>query len=101
MEWNALQRRQELIWLINFVAMSEEQLSAFLFKMKKEMHEGNFDFREKVEAAGGLDEALAIGKEAGFDVTRSDWIRCIREERPGCGVLQNLENAGGWNSLGV
>ena len=50
MEWNALQRRQELNYLIDFVAMSEEQLSAFLFKMKKEMHEGKFDFREKVEA---------------------------------------------------
>ena len=55
--------------------MSEDQLNAFFFKMKKEMHEGNFELREKLEAAGGLDETLAIGREAGFDVTRSDWIR--------------------------
>jgi predicted ribosomally synthesized peptide with nif11-like leader len=78
--------------------MSEEQLNAFFFKMKKEMHEGNFDFREKIENAGSLDEALAIAREAGFDVTRSDWLRCISEGRPGYGVLQNLENAGGWSS---
>lgn len=78
--------------------MSEEQLDAFFFKMKKEMYEGNFEFREKIEDAGSLDEALAFAREAGFDVTRSDWLRCIREGRPGCGVLRNLENAGGWNS---
>lgn len=81
--------------------MPEEQFYAFLFKLKKETYEKNLGFRERLEAAGGLDEVLAVVREAGFEVTRSDWLRCIREERPGCGVLQNLENQGGWSSSGL
>lgn len=50
--------------------MSEEQLSALLAKLKADL-----GLREKLRGAGDLDAAVAIAKEAGFDVSRADWLR--------------------------
>ena len=50
--------------------MSEEQLSALLAKLKDD--EG---LQEKLKGAGDLDAAVAIAKEAGFDVTKADWLK--------------------------
>jgi predicted ribosomally synthesized peptide with nif11-like leader len=50
--------------------MSEEQLSALLAKLKDEA-----DLREKLQGAGDLDVAVAMAKEAGFDVSKADWLR--------------------------
>ena len=51
-------------------AMSEEQLSARLAKLRD-----NADLREKLQGAGDLDVALALAKEAGFDVSKADWLK--------------------------
>ena len=48
--------------------MSEEQLSALLAKLKDDA-----GLREKLQGAADLDAALALAKEAGFDVSKADW----------------------------
>jgi predicted ribosomally synthesized peptide with nif11-like leader len=50
--------------------MSEEQLSALLAKIKEDA-----GLREKFKGAAGLDAAVALAKEAGFDVSKADWLR--------------------------
>ena len=50
--------------------MSEAQLSAFLAALKADA-----GLQEKLSGAADLDAALAIAKEAGFDVTKADWLR--------------------------
>ena len=50
--------------------MSEEQLSALLAKLKDDV-----GLREKLQGAGDLDAAVALAKEAGFDVSKADWIK--------------------------
>jgi predicted ribosomally synthesized peptide with nif11-like leader len=50
--------------------MSEEQLSALLAKLKEDM-----ELQEKLKGADDLDAFLAIAKEAGFDVSKADWLR--------------------------
>ena len=47
--------------------MSEEQLKAFLEKIK-----GDTSLQEKLKAAADVDAALAIAKEAGFSITADD-----------------------------
>ena len=51
-------------------SMSEEQLSALLAKLKEDA-----GLREKIQGAGDLDAAVAIAKEAGFDVSKADWLK--------------------------
>jgi predicted ribosomally synthesized peptide with nif11-like leader len=50
--------------------MSEEQLSALLAKLKDDP-----GFQEKLKGAADLDDAVAIAKEAGFDVSKADWLK--------------------------
>ena len=50
--------------------MSEEQLSALLAKLKDDA-----GLREKLQGAGDLDAAVALAKEAGFDVSKADWLK--------------------------
>ena len=50
--------------------MSEEQLSALLAKLKEDA-----GLREKLKGAADLDTAVAIASEAGFDVSKADWLR--------------------------
>ena len=50
--------------------MSEEQLSALLAKIKDDA-----GLQEKLRGAGDLDDAVAIAKAAGFDVSKADWLR--------------------------
>jgi len=50
--------------------MSEEQLAALLAKLKDDA-----GLQEKLKGAADLDAALAIAKEAGFDVSKADWLR--------------------------
>jgi predicted ribosomally synthesized peptide with nif11-like leader len=49
--------------------MSEEQLSALLAKLKEDA-----GLQEKFKGAADLDAAVAMVKEAGFDVSKEDWI---------------------------
>ena len=50
--------------------MSQEQLSLLLDKIKN-----NSDLREQLKSASDFDAALAIAKDAGFDVTKEDWLQ--------------------------
>lgn len=50
--------------------MSEDQLFALLAKLKEEA-----GLLEKLESAGDLDIAVAIAKDAGFEVCKEDWLR--------------------------
>ena len=50
--------------------MSEEQLAALLAKLKEDA-----GLQEKLKGAADLDAAVAVAKEAGFDVSKTDWLR--------------------------
>ena len=50
--------------------MSEEQISALLANLKE-----NAVLQEKLKGAVDLDAAVAMAKEAGFDVSKSDWLK--------------------------
>ena len=56
-------------------AMSEEQLTSLLAKLKDDV-----ELREKLKGAGDLDAAVALAKEAGFDVSKADWIKYQAKE---------------------
>lgn len=53
-----------------FQAMSEEQLTALLAKLKDDA-----GLREKLKGAPDLDAAVTAAKNAGFDVSKEDWLR--------------------------
>jgi len=50
--------------------MSEEQLSALLAKLKDDT-----GLKEKLKGAADLDAAVDLAKEAGFDVSKADWLK--------------------------
>ena len=50
--------------------MSEEQLAALLAKI-----EDDAGLQEKLKGAADLDAAVALAKEAVFDVSKADWLR--------------------------
>jgi predicted ribosomally synthesized peptide with nif11-like leader len=50
--------------------MSEEQLTALLGKLKEDS-----GLREKLQGAADLDAAVTLAKEAGFDVSKADWLK--------------------------
>ena len=52
------------------LAMSEDQLSALLANLKDDV-----GLQEKLKGATDLDAAVAMAKEAGFDVSKADWLR--------------------------
>ena len=52
------------------LAMSEEQLAALLAKLKEDA-----GLQEKLKGASDLDAVLVIAKDAGFDISKADWLR--------------------------
>ena len=68
--------------------MSEEQLKAFLEKVK-----GDTSLQEKLKATADSDAALAIAKEAGFSISAEDLTKAQSEVSD-----EELEGAtgGGW-----
>jgi len=50
--------------------MSEEQLAALLARLQEDA-----ELMEKVQAAEDLDAAEALVQEAGFDVSKADWLK--------------------------
>ena len=50
--------------------MSEEQLSALLAKLKADT-----GLQKKLKGAPDLDAAVVLAKEAGFDVSKADWLK--------------------------
>ena len=57
------------VGVIAVSAMQEEQLSAFLAAVKADA-----GLQEKLKGAADLDAAMAIAQEAGFDVSKADWL---------------------------
>ena len=55
--------------------MSEEQLTALLAKLKDDA-----GLQEKFKGAADLDAAVVMAKEAGFDVSKADWLKYQTEE---------------------
>jgi len=56
--------------LLQFHAMSEEQLSDLLAKLKEDS-----GLQEKLKGAADLDTAVAMAKKAGFVVSKADWLK--------------------------
>jgi len=50
--------------------MSEEQLAALLTQLKEDA-----GLQEKLKGAADLDAAVALAKEAGFDISKADWLK--------------------------
>ena len=50
--------------------MSEEQLTVLLAKVKEDA-----GLQEKFKGAADLDAAVAMAQEAGFDVSKADWLK--------------------------
>jgi predicted ribosomally synthesized peptide with nif11-like leader len=70
--------------------MSEEQLSALLAKLQDD--EG---LQEKLKGAADLDAAVATAKEAGFDVSKADWMKYQANQTIELNDEQLEEAAGG------
>ena len=68
--------------------MSEEQLKAFLEKVK-----GDTNLQEKLKAASGLDAVVLIAKDAGF-VISSDEIKLSRDRQISEAELEGVTGAG-------
>ncbi len=52
------------------LAMSEEQLAALLAKLRDDA-----GLQEKLKGAADLDAVLAIAKDAGFEISKADWLK--------------------------
>jgi predicted ribosomally synthesized peptide with nif11-like leader len=50
--------------------MSEDQLLALLAKLKDDT-----DLRERLQSAADLDTAVTIANEAGFALSKEDWLK--------------------------
>ena len=61
---------------VYFQEMSEEQFAALLVKLKED-----FGLRNKLKGATDLDAAVSIAKEAGFDVSKADWLKSQTKSR--------------------
>ena len=74
--------------------MSEEQPSALFVKLEEDA-----GLREKLKGAADLDEAVAIGKEAGFDVNKEDWLKYQAKQALELGN-EELEMVAGGSDVG-
>jgi predicted ribosomally synthesized peptide with nif11-like leader len=77
------------------LAMSEEQLSALLAKLKDDA-----GLQEKLKGAADLDTAVAMAKEAGFDVSKADWLRYQAKQTSGKLSDEELESVAGGSFFG-
>ena len=50
--------------------MSEEQLAALLAKLQEDK-----GLQEKLKGVADLDVLMSIAREAGFDISKVDWLR--------------------------
>ena len=70
--------------------MSEEQLTALLAKLKEDA-----GLQEKFKGAADLDSAMAIAKEAEFDVSKEDWLKYQAEQTMELSDYELEDPAGG------
>ena len=75
--------------------MSEEQLNAFLEKVK-----GDTELQEKLNGAVDSDAVVEIAKAAGFSITAED-IRSMQSESVELSDEELEGAAGGWRRTGI
>ena len=75
--------------------MSEEQLTALLAKLKEDA-----GLQEKLKGAADLDAAVALAKEAGFDVSKADWLKYQAKQTIELSdeELEGVAGGGGWRN---
>ena len=76
--------------------MLEEKLLALLAKLKVDA-----GLQEKFRCAANLDAALAFAKEAGFDVSKADWLRYQASQNLELSDEELEGVAGGWMTLAI
>ena len=74
--------------------MSEEQLAALLAKLKDDA-----GLREKLKGAADLDAAVAMAQEAGFDVSKANWLKYQTQQTQDLSDEELEAVAGGMNIL--
>ena len=74
--------------------MSEEQLAALLAKLKDDT-----GLQEKLKGASDLDAVLVIAKDAGFDVSKADWLRYQAQQTIELSDEELEGIAGGWRGI--
>ena len=75
--------------------MSEDQLSDLLAKLKEDA-----GLLEKLKGATDLDTAKAIANDAGFDVSKADWLRHQAKQTLGLSD-EELEGVAGGKDSGI
>ena len=77
--------------------MSEEQLAALIAKLKDD--EG---LQEKLKGAADLDAVLVIAKDAGFDISKADWLRYQAQQTIELSdeELEGVAGGGGYRGCG-
>ena len=76
--------------------MSEEQLSALLAKLKEDVV-----LQEKLKSVADLDAVLVIAREAGFDISKADWLKYQAKRTQELRDEELEEVAGGCKNSGV
>jgi predicted ribosomally synthesized peptide with nif11-like leader len=76
--------------------MPEEQLASLLAKLRD-----NTGFQEKLKGAADLDAVLAIAKEAGFDISKADWLRYQAKQTIELNDEELEASAGGMGQFGT
>jgi predicted ribosomally synthesized peptide with nif11-like leader len=76
------------------LAMSEEQLTALLARLKEDT-----GLKEKLQGAGDLDAAVVMAKEAGFNVSKADWLRYQAQQTLDLSDEELEKAAGGGNTM--
>jgi predicted ribosomally synthesized peptide with nif11-like leader len=76
--------------------MSADQLSALLAKLKDDG-----GLQEKLKVAADLDAVVALAKEAGFDISKADWIKYQAEQTLELSDEELERVAGGKNGKGT
>ena len=80
--------------LLRYYAMSEEQLSVLLAKLKDDA-----GLQEKLKGAADLDAAIALAQEAGFDVSKADLLKHQAKQTLELSDEELEEVSGGGTSL--
>ena len=74
--------------------MSEDQLTALLAKLKEDA-----GLQESFKGAADLDAAVALAKEAGFDVSKADWLKYKAKQSLELSDEELERVAGGYDSV--
>lgn len=74
--------------------MSEDQLSSLLAKLKTDA-----DLLDKLKSASNLDAAVNIANNAGFEVSKADWLKYQADQTLGLSEKELEGIAGGGSKM--